>query len=83
MYFNPICTDTPHYLHLYISNGGSCTAGEEGILIAFTQQEIRSMEQSVSTFAEPIFYTGKQVNTQHNNWRPGDIYASMVGKQTV
>lgn len=36
----------------------SMSADDEQILTFFTQQEIRSIEQSYSTYAEPINYKG-------------------------
>lgn len=47
------------------------TAEDEYILASFTQQEVRSLEQAYTTYAEPTNYKGLPVNTWHNNWVEG------------
>lgn len=53
-----------------MKNGGKITRYEETILISFVQQEIRSLEQAISTYVKPAFYTGKPITTSHNSWLP-------------
>lgn len=38
---------------------------------AFTQQEIRTLEQAYTTFSKPLSHQGQYVLMSHTNWEPG------------
>lgn len=59
-----------NYVDMF-STDNQMTAEDEYILTSFMQQEIRSLEQAYTTYAEPTNYKGMPVNTWHNNWVEG------------
>lgn len=72
-YWNPIRLTTNYYLDYVRSTGLIPTNEEILILNSFTQQEVRSLEQAVSTFRKPIYYNNVAIATSHNNWQPGNV----------
>lgn len=74
---------TPNYATEYALNN-PITSNEEQLLTFFTQQEVRSIEQAFSTFANPTNYKHIPVNMWHSNWQPGTDYSHMdTGKKVT
>ncbi|MBP1357774.1 MAG: hypothetical protein JZD40_04720 [Sulfolobus sp.] len=65
---------TPNYELLYSHFAGETMPEEVYILRSFTHQEIRSLEQAYSSFANPVHYGGKLINMWHIDWVPGRVY---------
>ncbi len=74
--------NTTHYAFDY-ANNHSMTVQEEQILSYFTQQEIRSIEQAYSQFAQPSNYKGTNVNMWHSNWQDGIDYSYVSTGKTI
>ena len=68
------------YVGLYNSDH-VMTPEQETILVAFTEQEIRSLEQSYTTFAVPTNYKNIHIFTSHNNWKAGDVHRQTDAKR--
>jgi hypothetical protein len=71
---------SPSYTMLF-NMDNTMTAEQEVILDAFTEQEVRSLEQAYSTWAKPTNYKGIAVSTSFNNWKPGDTHSKSEGKR--
>lgn len=68
--WNPIAT-TPNYLLDYQRMGHKLTPAEKYILTAFTWQYVRSLEQAVTSYANPTYWKGIDINLWHINWVAG------------
>jgi hypothetical protein len=71
---------TPDYVSLFNADN-TMTDEQEVILNAFTEQEVRSLEQAYTTWAKPSNYKGIAVHTSHNNWQPGNTKGKTDGKR--
>lgn len=80
-WWNPIWT-TLNWEKDYVLQHGSATPEESLILRCFLQQYIRSVEQAVSSYCQPTFWKGTNINTWHVNWQPGDAVAGNDGFTT-
>lgn len=62
-----------NYADLYINTVTLLTPAEKFILDSFTKQEIRSVEQSLSTYCSPEYYKGGSISMNHINWTAGYV----------
>lgn len=81
-HWTPIHIST-NYLADYATQVAVPNPAQDTILRAFAQQELRSLEQAVSSYANPSTYKGIEVNTWHNNWSVGDIAHEAKGKSVT
>nr|QNH82630.1 GIY-YIG endonuclease [Dioszegia changbaiensis] len=68
--YHPLLITTNYHLD-YSHNYGSLTKEQLYILQSFTQQEVRSLEQAYSTYANPFCYKGTPISIAHLSWHPG------------
>jgi hypothetical protein len=68
------------YVELFNSNH-VMTPEQEAILTAFTEQEVRSLEQAYTTYAKPTNYKNIHIFTSHNNWKIGDTHRQTDAKR--
>jgi hypothetical protein len=78
-YWTPVAY-TPDYVTLFNENN-TMSAEQENILLAFIEQEVRSLEQAYTSYAKPTNYKGIAVSTSYNNWEVGDKHAKSEGKR--
>lgn len=81
-YYRVPVKNSTNYVYLY-SKDHSNNPEEEQMLTFFTQQEIRSLEQSYTTYVNPSNYKGNHVNMWHSNWVPVGDYSNMSTGKTV
>nr|ATX61953.1 hypothetical protein [Tremella fuciformis] len=83
-YWTPVSYH-PNYVFMYAMDHPNMSSRDEEILTFFTQQEIRSLEQAYTTFAQPSNYNGHQkVNMWHAKWQVGsDSSFNPTGKRTT
>lgn len=64
---------TKDYAELYRNINPKMTSEESTILRAFTHQDIRSVEQAVSSYINPTLWDGNDISLWHNGWYPGKV----------
>lgn len=78
-YWTPIAFGKD-YVQKYNANH-VMTTEQEAILTAFTEQEIRSLEQAYTSYAVPTNYKNIHIFTSHNNWEKGDTHRQTDAKR--
>lgn len=72
-----------NYMKQFADEGFTATDEQTYMLVSFAQQEVRALEQALTSHIMPVFYKGHPVSTSHNNWQPGMTLYTTEGNKTT
>jgi hypothetical protein len=70
---------TKNYREDFLKMYPDATNSEKLVLRSITQQEIRTLEQSYSSYANPKYWKGNNITLWHNKWNVGNVLHEKTG----